>query len=495
MMAYAQTMGNFTLDGSLVNAAPFEEVKRKGVQSGGGVVGVERSKRTSGMFGAFSWGNIGESIGGLLGGEETSSIAQMKAIAGSKTVPLLSTPQSLLFVDRRLEPGESASYHYRFALPRGLPPSHRGRAIKVSYYLSIGVQRPEGQAVKHIEIPFRVLGSVNSRGEILGHDLMSPYIILQDAARTKSISAPLSTPSGLPVFPAKETTKRAKTPEQGLEDFLRYTERLMSPPTDANGALLSPTSPMTPMTPMTSSLSRTQSRSSDDPDPRPTNTKEVIDFAILRSNQQSGDSDMTQSTNRFNISRSGQPVAVITLLRPAYRLGEAVIGNIDFTTPITASSQQASTYSVLLELESAERVDPSLALRSGNSIHRVTRKIHASARESSLFARSISFNLGIPTHATPTFETTGVNLVWKLRVEFTTERQLPFGGQGMLEERTPGQSDGGDLLEEIGRDDRGVSLLAKERLNAETFEVAVPVRLYGAQGTEGLGGEPRSLEI
>lgn len=492
MMAHVQTMGNFTLDGSLVNAAPFEEIKRKGVQGGGGVVGVERSKRSSGMFGAFSWGNIGESIGGLLGGEETSSIAQMKAIASSKTVPLLSTPQSLLFVDQTLEPGESASYHYRFSLPRGLPPSHRGRAIKVSYHLSIGVQRPGGQAVKHIEIPFRVLGSVNSRGEILGHDLMSPYIILHDSARTKSIAAPLSPPGALPPFPAKETSKKAKLAKQGLEDFLRYTERLLTTPTDANGALLSPTSPMTPMTP---SLSRTQSGASDDPEPRPTNTKEVIDFAILRSNQQISDSETAQSTNRFNISRSGQPVAVITLLRPAYRLGEAVIGNIDFTTPAAMSVQQASTYSVLLELESAERVDPSLALRSSNSIHRVTRKIHASGRESSLFARSISFNLGIPAHATPTFETTGVNMVWMLRVEFTTERQAPFGAQQMQADKTAGDGTGHELLEEIGRDDRGVSLLAKERLNAETFEVAVPIRVYGAQGTEGLGGEPDSLEV
>lgn len=55
MMGYAQVMGSFILDGSLVNQAPFEEVKRKGVvggQGGGGVVGVERTKRESGLFGS-----------------------------------------------------------------------------------------------------------------------------------------------------------------------------------------------------------------------------------------------------------------------------------------------------------------------------------------------------------------------------------------------------------------------------------------------------------
>lgn len=489
MMGHAQTMGHFTLDGSLVNAAPFEDVKRKGVQGGGGVIGVERStKRASGMFGAFSWGNLGESIGGLLGNDDMSSIAQMKATASSKTVPLLSTPQSLLFVDLCLAPGESSSYHYSFALPRGLPPTYRGRAIKISYHISLGIQRPGGQPVKQIEIPFRVLGSVNNRGEVLGHDLMSPYIMLKDSARTKSISAPLSSPGAFPAFPDK-IDKKAKPAKQGLEDFLRYTERLLASPMDANGVLLSPTSPTSPVSPVLSpSTPRRQSHG----ELQPTTTKEIIDFAILRSNQTS-QPGMSQSSNRFNIARSGQLVAVLTLLRPAYRLGETIIGTIDFTMPPTSrdDSEQAPTYSVNLELESAERVDPSLALRSGSSIQRVTRKVHASMRENSLFARSLSFSLAIPAQATPTFETTGVSLLWRLRVEFTTERQPAQISWPEDDDHENGQ----ELLEEIGRDERGANLLARERLMAETFEIAVPLRIYGAQGVDGLGGDPDPLII
>lgn len=486
MMGHAQTVGHFALDGSLVNAAPFEDVKRKGVQGGGGVVGVERSsKRASGMFGAFSWGNLGESIGGLLGGDDMSSIAQMKAAASSKTVPLLSTPQSLLFVDLCLAPGESKSYHYRFALPRGLPPSYRGRAIKVSYHISLGIQRPGGQPVKQIEIPFRVLGSVNSRGGVLGHDLMSPYILLQDSARTGSISISPSSPKAFPSFPTKADPK-AKPSKQGLEDFLRYTERLLASPAADSAILLSPTSPISP------ALSPSTSRRQSIAEPQPTSAREIIDFAILRSNR-AAQSEASQSSNRFNIACSGHPIAVVTLLRPAYRLGETVIGTIDFTTAdpaTTADREQTSTYSVNLELESAERVDPSLALRSSSSIQRVTRKVHASARENSLFARSISFSLAIPPHAAPTFETTGVSLVWRLRVEFTTERQ-----PATVSWLDDGQEQDRELLLEIGRDDRGLNLLAKERLLAETFEIAVPITVYGAQGIEGLGGEPEALTI
>ncbi|PIB01643.1 hypothetical protein CB0940_00084 [Cercospora beticola] len=485
MMAYAQTVGRFTIDGSLVNAAPFEEVKRKGVQSGGGVVGVERSKRSSGLFGALSWGSIGESLGGLLGGDEMSSMAQMKATVGSKTIPLLSTPQSLLFVDLKLAPGESKSYSYRFALPRGLPPSHKGRAMKVTYHLSLGVQRPEGQAVKHVEIPFRVLGSYDSRGDTLGHDLMSPYILLQDAARTTSVPSEPSRAGAAPKFMSDLVSKTKKSPKQGLEDFLRYTERLLDMPMDSNGVLLSPTSPTSPG----SMLSRENSVV----DLAPTNIKEAIDFAILRANRGNSGSSRdreSQSNNRFNIARSGQPVAVLTMLRPAYRLGELVTGTIDFAAPSMAINMphRASTYSLLIELESCESVDASLALRSSSSISRVTRKVYAAVRESSLFARQIGFSLAIPSSAAPSFETTGVSLHWRLRVEFTTHRQ----SQGLGIEGTGGD---GELLEQLGSDERGTSWIAKERLPADTFEIAVPLKVYGAVGVDGISHESEALFV
>ena len=167
MMGFAHVQGSFTLDGSLVNQTFFEDVKRKGVvgsHGGGGVVGVEKSKIENGLLGSIGLGSIGETLGGLLGGTEPSSIREMRGIAKLKTVPLLSTPQSILFVDLRLNPGESRSYSYSFTLPAGLPPTYKGRAIKISYNLILGTQRAgstDGQQVKQVEIPFRVLGSVN----------------------------------------------------------------------------------------------------------------------------------------------------------------------------------------------------------------------------------------------------------------------------------------------------------------------------------------------
>lgn len=170
MMGYGQITGSFTLDGSLVNQGPFEEVKRKGIvggQGGGGVVRNTSIKRESGLLGSIGWGNIGGSLGGFLGGTELSSIKETFDGAGARSIPILSTPQSILFVDLRLGPGESKTYNYSHPLPKGIPPSYKGRAMKVSYNLVVGTQRVSNITQQHrvqsADIPFRILPSVNSK--------------------------------------------------------------------------------------------------------------------------------------------------------------------------------------------------------------------------------------------------------------------------------------------------------------------------------------------
>ncbi|OWO97449.1 hypothetical protein B2J93_5262 [Marssonina coronariae] len=452
MMGYAQIHGSFTLDASLISQVPFEEVKRKGAVGGqgGGVIGVEDQKRDSGLLRGFKWGNFGESLGGLLGGGELSSIKDMRGIASSRSIPLLSTPQSILFVDLRLAPGERRSYRYSFKLPRGLPPSHRGKAIKISYKLVIGTQRPGGakeQQVKSVEVPFRVLGSVNSHGELLGHDLMSPYIILRDQATIQTVEA--SSDTSLDLSRDVEVKVPQKAAESSLDDFLSYVDELITDPRQNSSAgSHSPTE-----------ASRIRRQSSI---PEPATAREAIDMAILRSNIAA---DSRQSANRFEIARSGKRVAVVMLARPAYRLGETITAAIDFT------DAEIPCYAIHASLETSEKVDTAIALRSEASVFRVTRKVQASHSESTLFARRIIFSPTIPVSATPEFVTSGVSLIWRIRIEFVTPR--------LVDDRDTvlGYA---DLLEEVSRDDRGVVLAAAEALDCETFEIAVPLRIYGA---------------
>jgi hypothetical protein len=463
MMGYAQIHGSFTLDGSLISQAPFEEVKRKGAVGGqgGGVIGVETSKRDSGLLRGFGWGNLGDSLGGFLGGGELSSIKEMRGIAGSRSIPLLSTPQSILFVDLRLAPGESRIYRYSFKLPRGLPPTHRGKAIKISYKLVIGTQRPGGakeQQVKSVEVPFRVLGSVNTHGELLGHDLMAPYIILRDQARVKAVESI----ENLGASKDLEVKTTPKSNESTLEDFLSYVDELLTKPRQNSSlGLLSPTD-----------APRSFRRHSSIEEP--VTAKEAIDMAILRSNIAT---EAQQSANRFEIARSGKRVAVVMLARPAYRLGETVTAAIDFT------DAEIPCYAIHAALETSEKVDHTIALRSEASILRVTRKVHVSHSESTLFARRVVFSPTIPVSATPEFITSGVSLDWRVRIEFVTPRL--FGES----ESALGYT---DLLEEVSRDDRGVVFASAEALDCESFEVSVPLRVYGALGGNSDRGEGAS---
>ena len=490
MMGYAQLFGSFTLDGSLVNEAPFEDVKRRAVvggQGGGGVVGLERPKGDSGLFGALSWNSIGESLGGLLGSDELSSIKEMKGIAQSSRIPLLSTPKSILFVDLKLAPGDSRSYSYSFPLPRGLPPSHRGRAMKVSYNLIIGTQRPAfagnpHQNITQVEVAFRVFGGVNAQGETLGHDLMSPYIILKDQAITAALD------DSIPAYTYAST--RQKPPQQSSSaDFDSYVTHLLTKPRqNSTSALLSPSADLDDKQrpyPTSTSLSEA-----------PTSTRSLVDLAIRLTTHSSNPG---QSTTHFTIRRASIPIATLNLSRPALKLGDLLTVVIDF------SSAQLPCYVIEATLESVETVDPTLALRSSASTERATRRIWGRSVESVPWCRRVVCAWQVPVGSTSTFSTTGVSVDWCVRVEFV----IGSSSRGMLKELerevaaegatrdvegsgSKGLSRAEYLLEEVSKDERGAVFAAAQRLPCESFEVAVPIKVFGAAvdyGRNGTGAE------
>ena len=444
LMGYAQVNATFTLDGSLIDQSPFEEVKRKGFlggQAGGGVVGVKTPETTGKFFGGFGLSSIGESIGGLLGGGDLSSLKEMRSIASSRAIPLLSTPQSLLFVDLRLTPGEEKSFRFKYTLPQGLPSSHRGKALRVVYNLVIGVQGAPGerdmQAVRQVSIPFRVFSGVNRDGEIFGHDLMQPYVILKDVAQVEMIE-------GTPQDESKAGLASAAT--GSASDFLAYVDTLLDKKRrrqSSSGTL-------------DAGLTLRKSNGSQE-------ARNAIGRAIVSSNQVAADRDA--APNRFEIARNGKHVAVVTINRASHRLGETMTAMIDF------SDAHLPCFSVHSTLETTEKVNPALALRSATSISRVTRRVYASHSENALFAKRIVFSPFIPVSATPTLLTSGVNLNWALRFEFATVTQTSHHDS----EHTIEPS----LLEEVVRDERGVTQAAAESAECETFEVALPMTVYG----------------
>ncbi|KAJ5175858.1 uncharacterized protein N7482_001735 [Penicillium canariense] len=468
LMGYAQISASFTVDGSLVNQSVFDEVKRKGVVGGqagtGGVPGRpssngDRSRKGAGFWGALKWNAIEESINGFLSNNELDGLREMRGVASSRSIPLLSTPQSLLFVDLRLAPGEEQSYSFSFALPRGLPASHKGKAIKISYNLVIGTQRPSGpnesQRVNRINIPFRVYSGVNEKGDVLGHDLMSPYVILRDEAKVQKIG------SNTPLTVKNQSISGAWN---SAGDFLSYVDEILEERARANSLFPPGTLP--------------ERRSSyDGPPPHALSCKDIIDFAILRSNQAV---QSRRSPNRFEIARDGQRIAVVVLNRPVHRLGETVIATVDF------GDAAIPCYAVRASLETSEKVMPTIAVRSNASIHRTTRRIHASLFENTLYATRVVFSPAIPITATPTILTSGVTLDWDLRFEFVTPNMNGVHSHG---------PSGIRLLETLSSDDRGKVLSAMEHLGCESFEISIPLTVYGETVREQLPEENEGYVI
>ncbi|KAJ5645962.1 hypothetical protein N7490_002334 [Penicillium lividum] len=453
LMGYAQISASFTVDGSLVDQSVFDEVKRKGVVGGqagtGGLPGrqssasSERSRKGGGFWGALKWNAIEESINGLLSNNELDGLRDMRGVASSRSIPLLSTPQSLLFVDLRLAPGEEQSYSFSFSLPRGLPASHKGKAIKISYNLVIGTQRPSApndtQRVNRVNIPFRVYSGVNDNGDVLGHDLMSPYVLLRDEAKVQKVG---------PNTPVVAKPQSLSGLWNSAGDFISYVDEILEQRARSNSLFPPGTLP--------------ERRASYDGPRQALSCKDIIDMAILRSNQAPQSS--RRSPNRFEIARDGKRIAVVVLNRPVHRIGETIIATVDF------GNAAIPCYAVRASLETSEKVVPTLAVRSNASIHRTTRRIHASLFENTLYATRVVFSPAIPITATPTILTSGVTLDWDLRFEFVTPN--------LLNENGPGPS-GVNLLESISSDDRGKVLSALEHLGCESFEISIPLTVYG----------------
>ena len=272
---------------------------------------------------------------------------------------------------------------------------------------------------------------------------MSPHTILQNTASVSTVD----NVQKAGVIPGD--TSPPKVSSSSPTEFLSYVEKILETPHLESGlGLLSPT--------------EIGSQSHTPMSEEPSTMREMIDSAILRSNVATS---TNRSANRFEITRSGERVAVIMLARPAYRLGEVVPITIDF------QESDMSCYSLHATLETAETIDPVIALRSKASIQRVTRRIHASQFESTISARKILFSPIIPTTSTPEFITSSINLEWRLRFEFVTSRL------GDAEEPEEGIY---ELMEEVARDERGCVQAAVQGLPCETFDVTVPLRVYGA---------------
>jgi hypothetical protein len=268
---------------------------------------------------------------------------------------------------------------------------------------------------------------------------MVPYVLLRDEARVQKVNnSPRPPPNDKSISGPTWTT---------APEFLSYVDEILEQHT-----LRSPLPP--PATPLEKIPSGDRNRTAP-------SCKDAIDSAILRSNQITSSN---RSANRFEIARNGRRIAVVVLNRPSHRLGETIITTIDF------SDAALPCFSLRATLETSEKVDPSLAVRSSTSIHRATRRVYAAFFENTLFSTRVVFSPAVPISATPTLLTSGIRLDWELRFEFVTTHSNNDEDVSLS---------GARLLESIGEDDRGSVFSSVETLPCESFEITIPLTVYG----------------
>ncbi|CAG8459151.1 7344_t:CDS:2 [Ambispora gerdemannii] len=336
----------------------------------------------------------------------------------NKTVPVFSTPPSILFVDLHLAPGETRTYTYETKLPNDLPPTHRGKAIRFHYNLIIGTHRGGMNHQSHIvQLPFRVFNHVSDDAIITCMENKQP----------------------LPKPVKKKKDKRRA-------EFLDYVERLVEASNERETKTLSNNN---------HGLESSEQKTISNKPPQPPPSHHVSlenqqkscanTIAILAKNMRKAN---------YDICKNNERVAQLCLLKTSYRLGDVVNGVISFVNFVIPS------YQVSITLENSELVEPTIANRPQHQISRLTRKIHGEHHEFCLNSRRISFSITIPTTSTPDFATTGVNLQWGLRLEFIT-----------------GPKDKPPLLA-FNADDRHQYYQAVSEVNVETFDCFIPIKVY-----------------
>ncbi|XP_072050998.1 RAB6A-GEF complex partner protein 2-like [Amphiura filiformis] len=119
-----------------------------------------------------------------------------------------------------------------------------------------------------------------------------------------------------------------------------------------------------------------------------------------------------KSPNSYNVSNPNGTVARFCLFKPAYKLGEDIIGTIDFSISTIPCLQ----YSVVLQCD--EHIADECQGQQYNGITSISKH-----QEFCLHMTKSHVVLPIPLHATPGFITDIVCLKWRLHFEFITAKE------------------------------------------------------------------------
>ncbi|OCF35443.1 hypothetical protein I316_02995 [Kwoniella heveanensis BCC8398] len=392
----------------------------------------------------------------VMGGSGGTLEEERKRVWNMKDLPVLETTRSLLGVDLKLKEGESKEFTYTLQLPTTLPPTHRGKAFRFTYDLvvSLNVGLPGGggrQKSKDVTIPIRVWANVSVGNPLRTYDVLHPIIqtreegVVQEVESepqesTTSLTATVARAGGTDLRRRSSASDRLRLKngdtQESLQAYARHLLETLEPPSLLNGGdVASPRQP--PLSPSGGSTRLPRSRVVSPSSPAfnippllkangdNSHTRFVEGDDELVEEGHTGCGEAVEILSRhspkasYDIAKEGEIVAVLTLIKTTYRLGETVLGVVTFNEPDT--ERRVLKFSAFLE--SHELIPQPLLPPPGNHQPPLTR-LHAEHRSSYVVSSSrLAFSLDIPSDATPAFslaagEGDKGGLEWKVKLQF-----------------------------------------------------------------------------
>ncbi|TFK38749.1 Rgp1-domain-containing protein [Crucibulum laeve] len=343
-------------------------------------------------------------------------------------LPTFEVQPAMLAVDLALLPGESRSYTYTLPLPDNLPPTFKGKSLKLSYELVVGTCRagssngtaPAGtnSISRVMKVPIRVYNHVSVGRPSRPYDLLWPVSKTKDRA-TVDLQGKVVEDVGKP----KERNMHVTTPQASTwtyDEVKEYAQQLLAslPDPEATGVRIK-----LPAESVASSVHENgNTNGNGNGNGNASNSEEAewrraAQEARRKEKEREREEEggltgcreaveiLTRNPKKasYDVNKDGVKVAVLTFTKAAYRLGETVCGVVE----LNERSSRARVLKLSAILEAHETL-PSTISPPSSSRH--LRRAHAEYYSSlTLSAQRIVFSLDIPSDASPAFQLNCLN--------------------------------------------------------------------------------------
>ncbi|KZT58546.1 Rgp1-domain-containing protein [Calocera cornea HHB12733] len=303
------------------------------------------------------------------------------------SLPTLDLQPNVLAVDLTLTPGESRTYTYTLSLPVLLPPTFRGKAIRFSYELVVGTSHApspgnngsssplyqEQHRKKVMKIPIRVYNSVSVQHPLSIYDLLWPARKDKSARQGRVDEDVLVNQKPREVRPSSERRPSAAV----------YAKQLVQ------------------------SVVKSEHVSVTEEEEEVWSCREAVEILTRNSRKVS-----------YDISKDGEQVAVLTLVKSSYRVGETISGVVE----LNERSSFARVLKFSAFLEAHEQLPASFTENRNPDLRRVHAEHHSSLTPNAL---RLPFSLDVPSDASPAFRFSAGEvargeggLQWRVRICF-----------------------------------------------------------------------------